>query len=110
MPLNITVHINMMQSPCLIKNQVQCLTPPGAKIYAHMQIVFDSSVPFKTQCVIFVTLTFHLSMSTCFGELTMTPYVPRTLTYTNAGNWPIFKFGSQIKVFVNIDIGIALKL
>ena len=67
------------------------------------------SAPFKTQCAVSVTLKFDLSRSNCFGELAMTPYVSRTLTLTfiNVVHEPIFKFGSQIAIFVNIDLGIA---
>ena len=72
-------------------------------------LLFIYGRTFKTPCAVSVTLTFDLSRSNCFGELIMTPYVSRVLTFTNVVNEPIFKFGSQIDILANIDFGIASK-
>ena len=87
---------------------------------------------FKTQCAIFVTLTFDLSWWNWFGELTMTPSIyakgpdtyevivisPKqfqldrrlTLSFINVVNGPIFKMVSQIGMIANIDLGISPRL
>ena len=51
----------------------------------------------------------HIFVVACFGELTMTPYVSTTLTFTNVVNGPDSKFRSNIASFVNIDLSIAPK-
>ena len=52
---------------------------------------------FKTQCAVSVTLTFDLSRSNYFGELTMTPYVSRTLTFTDVVNDLISNLDLKLK-------------
>ena len=67
---------------------------------------------FNTQCATSVTLNVDKSKSSCFVDLTMTPFMSMTLsmTFINVVNVPILKLGSKIKIFANIYLGIAPKL